>query len=182
LTSRSERKVEGMDRDLFREDLKKAIRASIASIHSSESLAGFVLVTDDDLVTVVGMATTKETLAASANPDLLFSPTDWPLEPQSDVFNELSKVLWNAKPEDDDAAYEKHVDASFSLLVDALVAIRDEGLFSSAVYLSVLSSDPGPHLEELETAALPRLNEPDLLEARQRFLKKWEHQDGYFRP
>jgi hypothetical protein len=174
-----------MDRQLFREDLKKAIRASLVTLRAerpSESLAGFVLVTDDDLVTVVGMAITQEELASSGDADRLFCPPDWPLEPQSDAFNELSKVLWNAKPEDDDAAYEKHVDASFSLLVDALVAIRDEGLFSPAVYLSVLSSDPGPHLEELETAALPRLNEPDLLEARQRFLKKWEHQDGYFRP
>lgn len=163
-----------MDTTAFIDALKKAIRNSLESLRTerpAETLAGFVLVTDDDLVTVVGMAITQEELASSTDPDRLFCPTDWPLEPEAEAFNALSRVLWDASPDED--SFVAHRDASFALLVDALAAVRDEGSFSSAVYLSVLSSDPGPDLEVLEAEALVRLNEPRLLEQRERFLKKW---------
>jgi hypothetical protein len=39
--------------------------------------------------------------------------------------------------------------------------------------VSVLSTDPNEYLEQLEADSVQRLNRPDIVDARMRFLQKW---------
>jgi hypothetical protein len=59
-----------------------------------------------------------------------------------------------------------YVQQEFATLVQALAESRTEGLFSSEVFLSVLSTDPSPYLEGLEKSSVECLNQVELVEAR----------------
>jgi hypothetical protein len=153
--------------------VKGAVRRTVAAIrerHPQESPAGYALLTDDDLATLTYMAVTREALASGGGDDLLFSPTDWPYEYESASFNSPSEQLRAMSAAGE---YGEHVEHAFDTLVQALAEIRAEGLFLPEVFLSVLSTDPSPHLEALEKSSVERLNRMDLVEARERFLERW---------
>jgi hypothetical protein len=161
----------------FVEGVKAAVRRSCAAMraaHPSESLAGYALATDDDLVTLLDYAITKENLASSTDPDLLFAPTDWVESPDPEAFDELSREL--ASRGDTATDFHAHVDGSFRLLVDALDELKREGRFRDDVYLTVLSTDPSAHLLQLESVAVRRLNTATLVQSRDAFLARWSSQ------
>jgi hypothetical protein len=152
--------------------VKNAVRRTVAAVrdeHGQESLAGYALLTDDRLATLTYMAITKGVVLSEGGDDLLFSPTDWPYEDESASFSLASERLRameaSSKPE--------HVQQAFVTLMQALAELRADGLFPPAVFLSVLSTDPSPHLEALEQASVERLNQMDLVVARRRFLERW---------
>lgn len=157
----------------LRQQIKAAIRASLVGFqqaHPSEVMAGYALLTDDDLATVGHIAVTSEALVTRGDPDLLFCPTDWPYEsdvPDFDVLSERMSALWmNDNP-------KMRLDRVFGLLVDALCDCRSDGLFSPRVFLSVLSTDPSPYLESLEAEGIRRLNEAGLVKEREQFIERW---------
>jgi hypothetical protein len=160
-----------LNEDLL-QSTKAAVRRTLAVVRvqqPKESLVGYALLTDDDLVTLTYMAITKEALASDAGDDLLFTPTDWPYEYDSDAFdtpNEHLQAMYESKS-------PEHVDVAFDTLVQALAELRVEGLFSPEIFLSVLSTDPGPYLQALEDASLERLNDVNMVERRARFLERW---------
>jgi hypothetical protein len=158
--------------ELF-ESAKRAVRQTVTAIrarHPRERLAGYALLTDDGLTTLNCMALTNEALAASGAADaLLFSPTDWPDEDDGASFSETSHLLRELAAADS----RDHVQGVFASLVRALADAKAEGLFSPDVFLSVLSTDPNAQLEALEKTSIARLNQPELVEARERFLHKW---------
>jgi hypothetical protein len=141
---------------------------AMRSAHPGVSLAGYALATDDGLESLSHFAVTREALSSSPDPDLLFSPTDWPLAPEPRVFDEMARQLRSRA-----AAATDHVDDSFRLLVDALAEAKREGVFRDDVFLSVLSTDPSAHLEELESASVRRLNPARIVQARDAFLARW---------
>jgi hypothetical protein len=154
--------------------VKSAVRQVVAALrdqHPRESLAGYALLTDDDLGSLTNMAITREALLASGGgDDLLFSPTDWPYDHESASLESTSRRLREMGAASE---HEQHVEVAFASMVQALAELRADGLFSPEVFLSVLSTDPGPFLEALEKASVERLNRMDLVEARERFLERW---------
>jgi hypothetical protein len=153
---------------------KDAIRRTAAALRSEyprESLAGYALLTDDAVETLSYLAISKEALAANPQEDLLFSPTDWPYEPESTAFDVAAQQLRVRSSQTDLRA---HVDESFAALVQALAESKKEGVFPEGVFLSVLSTDPSPHLEALEKAAIQLLNDASLADERERFIEKWK--------
>jgi hypothetical protein len=179
----SERSARRRERDMgtskegrdFINGVKAAVRRTCAAMRaarSSESLAGYALATDDDLATLSHFAITKESLASSKDPDLLFVPTDWPEAPEPQSFDKLDRQLRARATATAD--FHAHVDDSFRLLVDALAEAKQEGVFQDGVFLSVLSTDPGPHLEELENFSVRRLNTATLVQDRDAFLARWQ--------
>jgi hypothetical protein len=155
------------------QSVKSAVRRTVAAIQvqrPEESLAGYALLTDDSLTTLTYMAVTKEALVLGGGDDLLFSPTDWPIEYESASFDVANQQLRAMEAGGDT---QTHVPLAYASLVQALAEARAEGLFSPEVFLSVLSTDPGPQLERLERSSVERLNRMDLVEARSRFLEKW---------
>lgn len=155
------------------ESVKRAVRQTVTAIrarHPQERLAGYALLTDDDLTTLTCMAITVEALAASgAGEALLFSPTDWPDEDEASSFSETRLRLRALAATDS----RNHEQVAFASFVRALSDAKAEGLFSPEVFLSVLSTDPSIRLEALEKSSIERLNQPELVEARERFLHKW---------
>jgi hypothetical protein len=154
--------------------VKSTVRRTVAAVreqHPQASLAGYALLTDDTLATLTYMAITKEALAAAGNDDLLFCPTDWPYEYESALFVSASNEL--SAMESAAGDLEEHVEAAFEMLVHALAESRAEGLFSDEVFLSVLSTEPNPKLEALEKISVEGLNRNDIIEDRERFLRRW---------
>jgi hypothetical protein len=154
--------------------VKSAVRRTVAAVrekHRQASLAGYALLTGDTLATLSYVAITKEALAAAGNDDLLFCPTDWPFEYEAGLFSSASRQL--SEMESAAADLEEHVEAAFETLVQALAESRAEGLFADEVFLSVLSPEPSPKLEDLEKISVERLNRSDLIEGREHFLRRW---------
>jgi hypothetical protein len=157
----------------FLQTVKSAVRHTVAAVrrrHPLERLVGYALLTDDELVTLTYMAVTAEAVTAGAGEDLLFSPTDWPYEYEYKSFDLANQQLRQLSASGE---FSEHVERAFATLVQALVELRAEGIFGPNVFLSVLSTDPSPHLLALENACVERLNCKDVVEARQRFLDKW---------
>jgi hypothetical protein len=151
-----------------------AVRASCAAIEAArpgEPLAGYALATDDGVETLAYLAVTAPALAARADPDLRFSPTDWPEPPGCAAVDAVDRWLRARAAAAPDL--RAHVDDSFRLLVEVLADLKRDGVFPDDVFLSVLSTDPSDHLEELEAASVSRLNGPALVQARRAFLARW---------
>jgi hypothetical protein len=158
----------------FIECVKGAVRRSIATLnrnHPGETLAGYALLTDDELSTLLYSSVTREALRSSSDPDLLFTPTDWPYEDEPDAFRSLSAELKKRSTESSD--FLAHVSGAFSDLEQALAELRGENAFGSDVYLSVISTDPNEYTLERAEAAIVKLNSPEIARARQEFLEKW---------
>lgn len=137
-------------------------------------LRGFALCTDDGLETLSGLVVGTDTLAVSDDPDLLFTATDWPHEPNPRAFDaanvEMQKSASSSKVDG------IHVDESFEILVHALLAAREKGIFDGQVFLEVFSSDPCEHTLSLQDKAIRRLNAPTMVKGWDDFLKKWTSQ------
>jgi hypothetical protein len=163
------------ERHDFIDAVKVAVHSSCAAIraaHPGESLAGFALATDDGLETLSDFFVTREGLAASANTDFLFAPTDWPEGLDPDPFDALSEQLrsWSDVATD----FHAHVNDSFAVLVEALAETKREGLFEDHVFLSVLSTDPSRHLRGLERSSVRLLNVASIVKDREAFLARWQ--------
>ncbi len=155
------------------QSVKDAVRATLAALggqRPGEKLAGYALLTDDSLATLTYMAITERAVASGGGDDLLFSPTDWPYDYEAGAFESASAQLAASEAASES---DERVDDAFALLVQALADLRGEEIFPPTAFLSVLSTDPSPHLEALESASVERLNQPDLVEARKRFLERW---------
>ena len=160
----------------FVADVQDAVRATAAAVttrHPGETLAGYALLTDDDLGTLGHLAVTREALRA--DPETLFTPTDWPYDDGGEAFDGPNEALGALA-----AGLElgDHVDAAFALLVRALKDLRDDGVFALDVYLAVISTDPSEHLEALAEAAFAELNSADLTRARHEWLDLWAEGQG----
>ena len=165
--------IHAVDRNLI-DLVKEAVRRTVAvmrKLHPDESLVGYALCTDDGLETLLCMVVTDTAIASSTDPDLLYTPTDWPYEPEPTVLdraNEYLRTLGAAA-----SGLRAHVDEAFASLVVALAELRAEGLFEPSVFLSALSTDPSDYLETLETESVATLNAPDIVTGRDQFLLKW---------
>jgi len=151
----------------------EAIRETMMALrteHRAEALAGYALLTDDDLSTLGYLAVTQEALIQNPEPDLLFCPTDWPYEPRREAFRRPDRSLRRLADAGDS---ELHVDEAFGTLVRALAEARLEHQLGPEVFLTVLSTDPSDYLEELETNAVGQLNSKAIVEQRTVFLEKW---------
>jgi hypothetical protein len=154
--------------------VKVAVRRTFVALrraHPDEALVGYALCTDDGLETLLCMAATDCALAASADPDLLFTPTDWPYEPEPAAADEVNQHLRDEAASTSDL--RAHVDRMFGSRVLALAELRSEGLIATDVFLSVLSTDPSDYLECLETNSISSLNTASLVGSRAQFIQKW---------
>lgn len=162
-----------MDSDFqFVRTIKQEIWTTLSALEErNEQLAGYALLTDDDLETLGYAALSTDMLRSSSDEDLLFQPTDWPFQGEPDAFDgAYAELLARARSAVD---FRAHVDTSFAILVRALAEAKAEGLFDAKVFLSVLSTDPSEHLLALENSAISQPNESAILQNRQRFLDKW---------
>ena len=158
----------------LKDKVKAAIVRTTAALraqHPDHEIAGYALCTDDGLETLLYLGVAEQVLQSGADPDLLFTPTDWPYEAEAAAFDEADRLLRERAAVASDL--RRHVDNSFQTLVDALSEARADGVFGEDVFLSVLSTDPSDYLEELEATSIQRLNADRLVQARKRFIEKW---------
>jgi hypothetical protein len=146
--------------------VKSAVRqtlASFAECHAGEDLIGYALVTDDDLGSLGYFACTEKFLESQTESNARFEPVEW-------VYNNGVEALDDARAmlfADLDAAttperFMAHVDESFQALVSALQELRAARTFPDEVFLTVISTDPSEHLEQLENRAVQVLNSDEL--------------------
>lgn len=160
----------------FVADVQDAVRTTVAAVttrHRGEALAGYALLTDDALGTLGHLAVTREALRA--DPEMLYTPTDWPYNDGGEAFDGPNEVLGALAA---GVGLGDHVDAAFGLLVRALAELRAEGHFAPDVYLAVISTDPSEHLEALAEAAFQELNSAELTHARREWLDQWVEGQG----
>ncbi len=169
--------MENLTDRVFVEALKTAVRATVRAVcqkHPDAQLAGYALCTDDELSTLSYLAVTDEYLRVESDPDLQFTPTDWPYDPEQERFDDLSNVLQSrSEAAEEDASYSYETKA-FDELVRALAETRAENIFGPDVFLAVLSTDPCDHTEALADAAVATLNEPHIVEQWSAFCVKWD--------
>jgi hypothetical protein len=137
--------------------VEEGARASLDAVrgaHRGETLNGFALCTDDDLVTLYCVAITKEYCDASDDPLVRFVAVDWPYEENGSALAQANQLLSQRTLEE--------LEARFSCLVSALASMRGAGLFDWQTLLIVTSTDPGPKLRKLGNEALLLLNDGDL--------------------
>jgi hypothetical protein len=154
--------------------VKEGIRDTVSALrkaHPRATLAGYALLTDDGLSTLVYRAVTAEALEASSDADLLFSPTDWPYDPMCSAFDAAGELLRARATQT--ATLRDHVDAAFEVLVEALAQSKTDHVLGPDVFLSALSTDPSDHLEVLEASSISRLNDAAITRRREDFLTKW---------
>jgi hypothetical protein len=165
--------VNGMSEEPLINIVARGVAETLTALReerADETVAGYALLTDDALTTLSCAAITHEGLLRGHEQDLLFSPTDWPQLFDSSALDAADRALRDAAGITELRA---HVDTAFATLVQALADARARGWFAADVFLSVASTDPSPYLDSLETASVARLNEPTIVEARNRFLEKW---------
>ncbi|MGH1349088.1 MAG: DUF4303 domain-containing protein [Nannocystales bacterium] len=145
-------------------------------------IAGVALCTDDELGTLYCMMVTVDQIQGSADPDLLFTPVDWPCDEEMEPFTEANanmrgalENLYARFPDEDtgDEEFLQHVDSCFDGLVLALKRARAEDLFPKGAFLSVLSTDPSEYLLKLWSGSISTLNEPGTVRLWNTFLRKW---------
>jgi hypothetical protein len=152
--------------------VKEAVRKTVVALgnrHGGEVLAGYALLTDDGLGTLGSLAVTREALRP--DPEMLFTPTDWPYDELGEAFDGPNQELGALAA---GVELKEHVDATFGLLVQALADLRREGVFAPDVYLAVISTDPSEYLEALAETAFQGLNSAELTRARREWLEKWQ--------
>jgi hypothetical protein len=160
-----------MINDQFVAEVISCISASIKQFNergNNRIIRGYALCTDNDLGTLLCHVIDSEELAFSNNSDLLFCPTDWEFSLDCPVFD---KVIAELKKR---AVHRERIDEDFQLMVDALYQAKRSGVFGEDVFLSVLSTDPGIHLERLEDQSVQFLNSERTVKARKDFLIKWK--------
>lgn len=143
--------------ELLRSGIAEAIRAS-TDTQAGEALTGFALCTDDDLTTLYAAASSRTILESVAVRGARFQPTEWP-EAASGSIAVVSKALQHRSEKD----FAEGIAGDFEALVQALLELRNAGLFAPSAFLTVLSTDPSPHMERLERSATVRLNPPEVL-------------------
>src|SRR5690349_8831527 len=107
--------------------LRAAILVALQDLQQASPRAkvdGFALITDDDVSTLSGFAITADELTASADSNLLFSPTDWPREFVGEF--DAADQLLRARPWPGPRT-RKFVDSAFALLSDALFEAKQSG-------------------------------------------------------
>ena len=134
-------------------------------------LAGVALCTDDELGTLYCMMIDTQEVEGSDDPDLLFTPVDWPCGDELEPFLEANKMMRERLGRSGDLL--PHVDRTFEALVEALSRFRERAEVLSSAFLSVLSTDPSDYLLELEGQSVERLNEKSIVVRRDDFLSRW---------
>ena len=150
--------------DLVRVGCVEAIRA-LQTAHPRDPLIAFALCTDDDLAGVFHVGCTQKCESASQERGVRYLPNEWTrasdAEPQSLAsVQEHLQQIWRAPPAED---WGTKRDEHFDALVEGLVAARHELGLDGSIFLTVISTDPSDHLQRLEEAALPRLNDPTVM-------------------
>ena len=144
--------------------VEQAIRRSLAAFqreHADQTLAGYAVCTDDELITLSGVATSHEYLATVADPCLRYSAVEWPFGHDPDAFDAARAELVRRNAAADlPGQLRDHVVASFQAIVAALEQVRASGDLGDDVLVYLLSTDPSPFLESLERQAVRRLNSP----------------------
>lgn len=143
--------------------LAGAARDSIAALAETSTLAGVALCTDDDLRTVFFVACSKEDCASADDPDFLYLPVEWELEPSQDFYVALSDDLSALADELPDVTVRRNL--LFAVLVDALLGLRSSAAVGDEVLLVVMSTDPGKQLMRLAKVALKELNSAEAYRA-----------------
>lgn len=160
-----------MTRSQFRDLLAGSVRETVARLmQSSGGIAGYALLTDDDVSTLFYAALTRSIAETTNDQDLLFSPTEWPQAAEETNFDVLSKAIGTLPMASESAS---KAESAFRLLVSVLAECRVEGIFDRDVFLSVLSTDPGPEAEALEEESIRQLNSLEIVTEWERFVARW---------
>lgn len=145
--------------------VEHAIRRSLTNLseqHAGETLAGYAVCTDDCLMTIFWVATTREHMNAVADESLRYSAVEWPYGHQSDAFDEAQLELARRyEASDGEAEFSKHVVGSFWAIVEALKRVQSSGGLGENVLVYALSTDPSEFLESLERRGVEYLNSAD---------------------
>jgi hypothetical protein len=151
--------------------LASSIRETVERLTQSNGrLAAYALLTDDDVSTLLGAALMRDRLDTTSDPDLLFSPTNWPEIDDGPNFNVLSDAI-GVLPVASEAT--SRMDAVFHMLAGVLARCKAEGVFEGDVFLSVASTDPGDGAEALEDESIRQLNDPAIVGGREEFIARW---------
>lgn len=145
--------------------VEHAIRRSLADFHeqhADETLAGYAICTDDCLMTIFWVASTREHMNAVTDDCLRYSAVEWPYGYQSDAFDEAQLELARRYDASSGGAeFSKHVIGSFWAIVEALNRVRSSGELGQDVLVYALSTDPSEFLELLERRGVEYLNSTD---------------------
>lgn len=146
--------------NLVRDGALEAL-AALQSDSKSDVLMAFALCTDDDVSTLFHVGCTKSFYESCGMADVEFLPTEWiqtgDCQPAAlDAANALLQE--RARGDDVRESWQAIRDQDFSALVRGLAAARLISAVDPNVFLSVISTDPGPHILAAETAGILQLN------------------------
>ncbi len=144
--------------------------SDIAQEVSHAEIEGYAICTDDDLITIFGVATTRD-FASSVDSSLRYGAVEWPYGYKSNAFDEARLELARRYEVVGSESFPRHVEESFEMIVEALSRVRASGILAKDCLLYACSTDPGPHLEIMEMKSLWRLNSPE-------GVGKWEETHG----
>lgn len=147
--------------DALRKAVKVAVRRTLDAVRANypgETLNGYALVTDDALRTLGYVASTVEYTESQMEPSTRFEPVDWVYSDEVSAFDESRDLLTQSADAGARDDLGHHVFESYATLVEAILELKEEGQFSDAVYLTVISTDPSEQLEALEAGAVQKLN------------------------
>lgn len=157
-------------------------RDAFLRLNPAGDVAGVALCTDDELGTIYCMMVTVAQVQGSSDPDLLFTPVDWPCDEGLEPFAEANEKMRDAVedlyarfPDEGTGEQEflQHIETTFETLVSVLKKARASGLFPAGAFVSVLSTDPSEHLLQLWSDSVAVLNEPATVGLWEAFLRKW---------
>ncbi|MBC8067542.1 MAG: DUF4303 domain-containing protein [Deltaproteobacteria bacterium] len=97
--------------------------------------------------------------------DVRFLPNEWIQNGDVDppALNVAAEVLRVHAEHAPGSTWAAARDAAFCALVTGLAAARVEGRVDDSTFLTVISTDPSEHMEELEETSLALLNSPSVV-------------------
>jgi len=134
------------------------------------TLAGYAILTDDDLITIFGVATSVER-AASVEPALRYSAVEWPYGYKFDPFERARAELNNSYESHEHGSHSEHVSACFNSIVSALKLLRESNVLDVDCLLYAGSTDPSHRMELMEIESVHLLNSAN-------GIRKWEETHG----
>ncbi len=152
-----------IDFDQLKNLVKSASRETFINLqhrYRDEGLNGFALCTDDSVMTIYHMASTEKW--SDNHAEFRYSPVEWRLTDNDRLFDPAYELIMARVERQYDEQYEDKfeqlVDLTFNSFVTALYELKQEGVIPDTVFLTVMSTDPGDHMLELESAANKLLN------------------------
>jgi hypothetical protein len=153
----------------------EAVEQSICELQAEapgESVVAYAICTDDDLVSVFWVATTRESVEREPDASAKFSAVEFPYGYGSGAFDRVrAKLLESHGKLGGAETFPLHVAICFGSLVEGLRRAKAAGTFNEGVLTYACSTDPGAHLEALEVSSVIALNSPECQ-------RNWESSHG----